>query len=96
MPDDSDRLAILRLAWRADAIDAWRKDVEARLTWNTRELERLVKADEIADAVASKMNEREGWHLTLVQKRLAIGGVAVTALGVFVDVGFQVAHALGG
>lgn len=86
--DDAD-LAILRLAWRLDAIDEWRKDIEARVSGNQRELDRLVKADEIADAVASKLNEThserltEGsFRLTRMQTWAAIVSVGVAGAGV--------------
>lgn len=96
MPDEIDERTILRLVWRVDDLDKWRETVDGRLGWLTRELERLVKADEIADAVASKMNEREGWHLSVIQRRLAIATVLVTALGVLVEAGVGLAHLAGG
>lgn len=72
-------LAVLRLAWRLDALDEWRREVSEQVAGNRRELERLVKADEIADAVADKVNETRTLHLTFVQKAAAfiVGLVAV-------------------
>ncbi len=68
-------LALLRLAWRIDALDEWRKDVDL----DRARLKDLVKADEIAEAVAKKVNHERTLQLTLVQKAVAflVGAVAV-------------------
>ncbi len=68
-------LALLRLAWRIDALDEWRKDVDL----DRARLKDLVKADEIAEAVAKKVNHERTLQLTLVQKAVAflVGALAV-------------------
>lgn len=48
----------MRLGWRADAIDEWRDDVDADRILFRRQLEGLLTAKEIADAVADKLEER--------------------------------------
>ena len=93
MPPDSDAdLAILRLAWRLDALDQWRKEIEQRVAGNSRELERLVKADEIADAVAAKLGEAQSerltegsFRLTKMQTWAAIVSVGVAGVGVILS-----------
>jgi hypothetical protein len=83
MPDSDVELAILRLAWRVDALDDWRSDVDRRVAGNERELARLVKADEIAEAVAEKMKHERVLGLTFVQKAAAsLVGLVVLADGI--------------
>lgn len=63
---------------------------------NTKELDRLVKADEIADAVAEKLAEqnsllrrRNAFHMTSLQARAAVAGVLVAAAALIVDTLFS-------
>ncbi len=64
-------LSILRLAWRADAIDRWRDELDAwRLTTNSI-LDGLTTADKIAEAVAEKMSSTRTVRFTRVQVALA-------------------------
>ena len=61
--------------WRQE-IDAWRNEVN-------RKIGEMVKADEIADAVAAKLEERRGLELTVMQKLgAAIVGLSVLAASV--------------
>lgn len=80
MPDDQgSELALLRIAWRLDAFDQWRTRIDLRFEALERELQRLVKADEIAEAVAAKMKSERTLQLTFVQKTVAllVGAVAI-------------------
>jgi len=63
---------VAALGWIVEDLREWR--AEARV-----QLEDLVKADEIAEAVAKKMRGERTLHLTWVQKAAAfvVGAVAV-------------------
>lgn len=77
MQEDRDpSLSLARLGWRLDALDEWRKDV---VDPAVAALGELTKADEIAEAVANKVNATNTLRLTLVQKSVALL-VALTAL----------------
>ncbi len=65
-------LAVLRLAWRLDALDQWRAEtVDPSLVRLDVKLRDIVKADEIADAVAEKMKAQGRIQLTRVQTVIA-------------------------
>lgn len=71
----------LRIGWRLDALDTWRKDVDARLGVAEKQLLELVKADEIAEAVADKMNASTALHLSQSQRRWAFAFGALASVG---------------
>lgn len=78
MADSDVELAIMRLAWRLDALDKWREEISELVAGNRRELDRLVKADEIAEQVADRLRHERTLHLTIVQKALI---TVVTVVG---------------
>lgn len=88
-PQDRDNeLAILRLAWRVDALDKWRERIDTFCTETTATLDSLTRADEIADAVASRMEKTHTLHLTLVQRVAAlVVGVSTFAAALKVLIG---------
>lgn len=66
-----------RRDFRLDALDAWRRDrVDPALTRVQDQLDGLVKADEIAEAVAEKMSEGRRIRLTKVQALVAVLSLA--------------------
>lgn len=75
----------MRLAWRLDALDTWRKSIDRDLGTLAATLGELTKADEIADAVAKKMNDTHTLHLTFVQ-RAAVFLVGLSSLAAAVKV----------
>lgn len=72
---------LLRIVWRIDALDDWRKDVDGRLGAAERQLSELVKADQIAEAVADKMSAANTLHLSQRQRAWAF------AFGLFASLG---------
>lgn len=81
MAADDDRSALLRLAWRLDSLEQAQTALVLRLALQEAQLNELVKADEIAAAVAARLDETHSLHLTTVQRRLAIAAAVVTTLG---------------
>jgi hypothetical protein len=77
---DSDlELAVLRLSWRLDAIDTWRREtVDPQLVTLNEGLRRMVTAQEIAKAVAHELGERKRLELTWGQKLLALAFAAAS------------------
>lgn len=72
----------MRHQFKLEALDEWRREtVDPELALLRRDLEELLKADEIADAVAEKMRHTRTVHLTLVQKTAAfvVGAAAVAS-----------------
>ena len=61
---DAPELRIARLEWRLDALDAWRKDIDAMVLSNRAKLQEIVKADELAELLADKLDDRTGAALT--------------------------------
>lgn len=62
-----------RRDFRLDALDAWRRDrVDPALVRVQDQLDGLVKADEIAEAVAKKMSDGRRIRLTRAQTAFAI------------------------
>lgn len=49
----------------------WRAEVRLQVQQNTKRLDSLVKADEVAEAVAQRMQKDTRFGLTLVQKAAA-------------------------
>lgn len=81
MTDSDLELALMRLAWRIDALDAWRQEISELVAGNRRELDRLVKADEIAEQVAERLRKERTLQLTIVQKALITVVTLVTLAG---------------
>ena len=87
VPDDLGRVHFIGIGgigtkffrWRLDALDLWRKDVDHSLGSIDERLKGLLKADEIAEAVAQKMRSERTLGLTFVQKLgvFVVGAVAV-------------------
>lgn len=50
-------LAIMRLAWRLDALDRWRSEVEKELAVLSETVDELAEADRIAAAVAESIRK---------------------------------------
>ena len=74
---------VLGLRYEIDALREWRVEVRLQLEQVEYELEGMLKADEVAEAVAEKMSEQHTFHLTLVQKTAAIAvGVVAVADGI--------------
>lgn len=61
-------LAVLRVAWRLDALDEWRKQVEHRLGTLEDSVDVLTETDKIARAVAARVNDDRRLVLTGMQK----------------------------
>lgn len=61
-------LRVAKLEWRADAIDRWRDRLDHELSEVNARVERLAKADEIADAVAEKVDGNRKLQLSWWQK----------------------------
>jgi hypothetical protein len=82
--------------WRLDALDEWRREiVDPTLARHDGKLAEIVKADEIAEAVAAKLNEGQAKRMTegvfkldRWQTRIAGGGLAL-ALAVSVAGGIK-------
>lgn len=83
-PERDLELALLRLAWRVDALDKWRERIDAFCADTTMALDGLTKADEIAEAVANKMSEAGRIKFTKVQLGVAILGLGAAYAAPFV------------
>lgn len=79
--DDSDRIHLLRIGWRLDALDEWRRETESRLGGIEQQVSELVKADQIAEAIARRMEANKELHLSVAQRYWAIGFGVVASLG---------------
>lgn len=86
VPDSDLELALMRLAWRIDSLDRWRKGVEQQLGGLSQKVDSVTRAQEIAEGVAEKLRETGvtvqpgGFGLTWWQKLGAsIGGALVVA-----------------
>lgn len=68
MPPDRDlELALMRLAWRVDALDKWREEtVTPELALLDQRCDKLEGADEIAEAVAAAIREDPPTAQTMV------------------------------
>lgn len=66
----------MRLAWRLDALDQWRKDLDRWCATTDLTLDGLTKADEIATAVAEKMESTRQIRFTKAQLAVAYLGLA--------------------
>lgn len=78
--DETER-QLLRNSWRLDALDKWRAQIEHRVGDLETQVSELVKSDEIADAVALRVNQDKRLHLTSKQQRWAWTFGAFTAMG---------------
>ena len=77
--DDLERL-VQRCDWRLDALDEWRrKVVEPALSELADGIDGLSSAQQIADAVATKMKDRTRVELTGVQR---FGGFLIGCIAV--------------
>lgn len=74
-------LAVLRLAWRLDAIDEWRDKIDRRLGEHEAQLDHLMRADEIADAISERLKSERTMRLSWAQRvgAFLIGTAAVAA-----------------
>lgn len=65
-------LAILRLSWRVDALDAWRKELDTKLLRIEAQVSEIVSSERIADEVALRLatarDARRRLELTFLQK----------------------------
>lgn len=57
-----------RLTWRLDALDQWRKDVDGRVAVLESKVGDIVFDDELAQALADKLDERSTYSFALWQK----------------------------
>ena len=58
MPEGDNELAILRLAWRVDALDKWRKQASDEIAQLRKELENVTNEQKIAAGVAAELQKR--------------------------------------
>lgn len=68
MADSDVELAVLRLAWRLDALDQWRKETDDALHELENGLRAIVNEDEIEKAVRTAVRKERTVGLTFVQK----------------------------
>ena len=75
MPERDSELALLRLAWRVDALDKWREGIDHQLGVLREELDGMTEAQKIAEAVTAKLTSaadpvqvKTGLNLTWYQK----------------------------
>lgn len=69
----------MRLAWRLDALDKWRGDVD---TWRVHTDERLsaiIRTDEIADAIAARVHAGRTLGLSTLQKAVLMVAALIAA-----------------
>lgn len=81
MAASDSELAIMRLAWRLDALDQWRKDVDKWCGAMDTRVGDLTRADEIADAIAVRVHAGRTLGLTALQKAIVIGAALIAAAG---------------
>lgn len=79
MPADDVEMAVLRLAWRLDALDKWREKVDDNLSELERGLRAIVDEDKIEKAVRTAVRNERTLGLTFVQK-VAVGLVGAVSL----------------
>lgn len=81
MPDSDEALAILRLAWRVDALDKWRERVDTRLDSCEEAQDKMIETQKIAAGVAKEL-ERRGVGSSTLQLSLwqKLGGAVAGAL----------------
>lgn len=80
------QLAYARILWRLDALDEWRDRTDKRIAGLDdavraahERMDGIVKAEEVATAVADKLRAEKTLQLTVMQK-IAAGLVAAVAL----------------
>lgn len=87
MPDRDAELALLRLAWRVDALDKWRDSIDNQLAVLREEIDGVTEAQKIAEGVAARLtstsapvNVKTGLSLTWYQRLGAlIAGALILA-----------------
>ena len=57
-----------RLTWRLDALDQWRKELDARVAVLESNVSNIVFDDKLAQALAKKLHERSTYSFALWQK----------------------------
>ncbi len=65
--------------WRLDALDEWRRGVDRELAGCRKDLDGVMTADEMANAVAERLHERSRSTWT---KREKLAGLALALLAV--------------
>lgn len=73
MNDESGTISIqlARVRWRLNALDAWRKDIDARLAVMESKVNDLRFTDAVAQELAKKLDAQRHLRLSVMQK---IGG----------------------
>lgn len=73
MNDESGTVSIqlARVRWRLNALDAWRKDIDARLAVMESKVNDLRFTDAVAQELAKKLDAQRHLRLSVMQK---IGG----------------------
>lgn len=57
-----------RLTWRIDALDQWRKDLDARIAVLESKVSNIVFDDKLAQELAKKLDQRSTYTFALWQK----------------------------
>ena len=78
-PDSDLGYALMRLAWRIDALDEWRKDMEKRLGDVETLAHKIDRSDEIAREVAKRLNSRGASYAWWQKAGALLGGALVLA-----------------
>lgn len=96
MPPDHEpgrdlELAVLRLAWRLDAIDRWREETVKQLAACEESIENLAESDRIAEAVAEAIRQEPP-----TPQRIAAGLTTWQRLGAFAAGALVLADAVRG
>ncbi len=69
--DDPLLVQLARIRWRLSALDAWRKEADARVAVLESKVNDLRFTDAVADQLAAKLSAKRRLELTLMQK---VGG----------------------
>lgn len=98
MPPDHEpgrdlELAVLRLAWRLDALDRWREETVKQLAACEESIENLAEADRIAEAVAEAIRQEPP---TITPQRIAAGLTTWQRWGAFAAGALLLADAVKG
>lgn len=72
-----------RIAWRLDALDEWRKNIEGRVIVLESNVNDLRFTNEVAEALARKLDQKRELEITLRQK---VGGGAFALLLVVIPI----------
>lgn len=76
-----DGFELRRLGWRTDAAERRVDALERRLVELERQVQQMLKSDEIAAAVAAKVNEQQHVRFSKVQRRWGFVFGAAVAVG---------------